>query len=117
LIPQQLAASPLYPLSYPANRILRRGKNFSVAFLLENIRYNSSIRKIKKKSPVNMRKETSIIEIKQNLCQKSVITIKIEKQEFCPGNVSERGEERIQPHLHASKNLYFQVNISFIEHS
>jgi hypothetical protein len=41
-----------------------------------------------------MKKETRIIEINQNFCQQSVITIKIEKPEFYPGEVSERSKER-----------------------
>jgi hypothetical protein len=52
-------------------------KSFSVAFLIGNIQYNCSIRKLKKKNPVNRKKETRIIEIKQNFCQKFVINIKI----------------------------------------
>jgi len=41
-----------------------------------------------------MRKENRIIGIKQNFCQKSTITIKIEKQQFYLGKVSERGKEK-----------------------
>jgi hypothetical protein len=72
-----LTASPLYPLRYPANRIFQR------------VFY-----KTKKKRPVNMRKGARIIEIKQNFCPKSEINIKIENQEFRPGEVSERSKER-----------------------
>jgi len=45
---------------------------------------------MQKKRQVKLRKETSIIEIKQNFCQKSVITIKTKKEEFFLGKVSER---------------------------
>ena len=69
-------------------------KSFSGAFLLENMGYNGPIYKIKQKSPVKLRKETRIIEIKQNFRQKSVIYIKMEKQKFYPGKVSERSSER-----------------------
>jgi hypothetical protein len=41
-------------------------KSFSVAFLLENIRYNGAIHKNKEKSPVKLRKQAHLKEIWQN---------------------------------------------------
>ena len=79
-------------------------KSFSVAFLLEDIQYTSPIHKFKEKRLVNMRKETHIIEIKQNFCQKSVITIKIEKEEFYPCKIFKRIIEHGAWRLNATFN-------------
>jgi len=69
-------------------------KNFSVFHTKKIFVITISFAKFTKKSLVNLRKEISIIEIKQKICRKSVITIKMEKQEFYLGKVPERNKER-----------------------